>query len=154
MIQPVIITFLSLPINQKQPIEKTPGRGEPSKITVKSQRTFQRAIFKLSSWHFKLYYANCNLFSSFFLGNDIFHLTTLCEGVLPSFWKAPTLSPVSHDIICPCLTAHMCSHWCSRDSQQIRGCETGSKGEQPLLYGGWLWKHLCLTGRMAYSERK
>ena len=188
VIQPAMITFLSLPTLQEQPIRnkckniqvslfdnnqkitltsrkwerkalKKENAYESEKFnSMKLQRTLQRAMFKSLPWLLEFYYANCNLFSSlfFFLEDDIFCLTTLLAGVSPSiFGKLPHCHLCyMGGTGCPCLTGHMCLYWCSRDAEQIQGRETGAEGEQSLLCGDWLWRHLCLTQRTAFSERE
>ena len=136
---------------------KTPGEKKTLKNNHEIARTFQRAIFKLSSWHFKLYYANGNFFSSFFLGNNIFHLTTLFEGVLPSFWKAPTLSPVSHDIICPCLTcAHIDVPGTHSRYEDVRLCQKESShycmvaGSESIFVSLGEWHFLIENSPLSY----
>ena len=104
VIQPAMITFLSLPTLQEQPIRnkckniqvslfdnnqkitltsrkwerkalKKENAYESEKFnSMKLQRTLQRAMFKSLPWLLEFYYANCNLFSSLFFFFGGWHL--------------------------------------------------------------------------------
>ena len=89
-----------------------------------------------------------------FLEDEIFCLTTPFEGVFPSFWKAPTLSSVSHETHSLSL-AHR-SHVLTLMFQGFSRYDVVRLGQKEsshycLRTGS---ESVCLTERTVFSERK